>query len=113
MQASKLSILFSHLVGAFSFSSFSVVQYFPLLLNFYLEMDASMEEMWKQFRLSDKEKGAMVIKSDEVAFSQKQAQFSLLIKLQTNKEYSKEASKSTLYQLWHCSHGVNNIEVGK
>ena len=75
-------------------------------------MESEMEEMWKRFRLSEKEGGKMLIKSKEVTYSQKQAQFSLLVKLQINKDYNKEAFKATLRQLWRCSHGVSINDVG-
>ena len=38
-------------------------------------MDASLEEMWKRFRLSKVEKGVMSVKSEEVSFSQQQTQY--------------------------------------
>ena len=71
-----------------------------------------MEELWKKFHLSEEEKGVVVVKSEEVARSKKQAQFSLLFKLQTNKDFNKEALKSTLHQLWWCFHGVTIKEFG-
>lgn len=53
----------------------------------------------------------MVVSSQEEAFSKQQAQFSLLLKLQINKD-NKEAFKSTVQQLWYYSHGVTIREVG-
>ena len=48
----------------------------------------------------------IVIKLKEVAYSQRRAQFSVLVKLQINKNYNKEAFKATIRQLWRCSSGV-------
>ena len=42
----------------------------------------------------------MVVKSKEVVFSLKQAQFDVLAKLQINKDYKKEALKATVRRLW-------------
>jgi len=75
-------------------------------------MESEMEEMWKRFRLSGKEGGETLIKSKEVTCSQKRAQFNLLVKLQINKDYNKEAFKATLRQLWRCSRGVSINDVG-
>ena len=74
-------------------------------------MDGSMVELWKKFRLSEEEKGVRAVSSQEVAFSKQQAQFSPLFKLQINKD-NKEALKSTVQQIWCCSHGVTIREVG-
>lgn len=57
----------------------------------------------------------MAVSSHEVAFSKQQTQFSLLFKLQINKDRkttNKEVFKSTGQQLWCCSHGVTFREVG-
>ena len=60
------------------------------------------EELWKLFRLSEKEKDVMDVSFQEVALS----------KLQINEDYNKEAFKSTIQQLWLCPHGVTIREVG-
>ena len=70
-----------------------------------------MEEIWNCFCLSKEEKGVIEIKSHEMALSKKHAQVSILFKLQTNKEFNKEAFKSTIYQLWHYSHSLTIKEV--
>lgn len=55
----------------------------------------------------------IVIKSKEVGYSHKHAQFSVLAKLEINKDYNKEAFiKATVKQLWHCSSWVSITEVG-
>ena len=59
-----------------------------------------MEELWKKFSLSEEQKGVLSVNSQDVAQSKEQAQFSLLFRLQTNKDFNKEAFKSTLQQLW-------------
>ena len=59
-------------------------------------MESDMEELWKRFRLWEEEVVEMVIKSKEVAYSQKHAQFSVLAKLQISKDYNKEAFKATV-----------------
>ena len=71
-----------------------------------------MEELWKLFRLSEKEKDVMDISFQEVALSKQQIQFSILFKLKINKDYNKEAFKSTIQHLWLCPHGVIIREVG-
>ena len=71
-----------------------------------------MEELWKKFHLSNEEKGVMVVSSQAVALSKQEAQFNLLFKLQTNKDFNKETFKSTIQQLWCCSHGVTIKKVG-
>ena len=48
----------------------------------------------------------------DVAGFKQHAQFSLLCRLQTNKNLNKEALKSTLQQLWRGSHGVTIKDVG-
>ena len=55
-----------------------------------------MEELWKKFNLSEDEKGVLSINSQNVAQSKEQAQFNLLFRLQTNKDFNKEAFKTTL-----------------
>ena len=55
-----------------------------------------MEELWKKFHLSNEEKGMMAVSSQEMALSKQQAQFNLLLKLQTNKDFNKETFKSTI-----------------
>ena len=72
-----------------------------------------MEELWKHFKLSDEEKGIMAMKSHEVVVSKQQAQFSILFKLQTTKDFNKEAFKSPCLSLWRCSRGVTIKEVGR
>lgn len=74
-------------------------------------MDASLEELWKHFRLSEVEKGIMAVKPHEVAISKQHAQFSILFKLQTNKDFNKEAFKSTIFNLGRCSHDVTIEKV--
>ena len=44
--------------------------------------------------------------------SKQHAKFSILFKLQTSKEFNKEAFKSTIQKLWHGLHGVTIKEVG-
>ena len=68
-------------------------------------------ELWKKFRLLEEEKCVLAVSSQEMAFSKQQAQFSPLFKLQINKD-NKEAFKSTVQQLWRCSHGVTIRKVG-
>ena len=75
-------------------------------------MDLSMEELWKKFSLSKEEKGVLSVNSQNVAQSKEQAQFSLLFRLQTNKDFNKEAFKSTLQQLWRGPNWVTIKEVG-
>ena len=53
------------------------------------------------------------MKSHEVAVSKQQAQFNILFKLQTTKDFNKEAFKSTCLSLWRCSRGVTIKEVGQ
>ena len=74
-------------------------------------MDSDLEEMWKKLRFSREEEGELVIKSNEVAYSQHKAKFNLLVKLRINKDYNREAFKATLRQLWRCQHGVSIKEV--
>ena len=54
----------------------------------------------------------MDVSFQEVTLSKQQIQFSILFKLQINKDYSKEAFKSTIQQLWLYPHGVTIREVG-
>ena len=76
-------------------------------------MDAAMEEMWRKFNLSDDEKGVLAVSSHNVSNSSKQhAKFSILFKLQTSKEFNKEAFKSTVQKLWRGLHDVTIKEVG-
>ena len=53
------------------------------------------------------------MESHDVAASKEQAKFSILFKLQTNKDFNKDAFKSTCANLWRASHGVNIKEVGQ
>ena len=71
-----------------------------------------MEELWKKFTLSEEEKGVLSINAQDVARSKEQVQFSLLFKLQTNKDFNKEAFKSTIQQLWRGSQCAIIKEVG-
>ena len=71
-----------------------------------------MVELWKKFSLFEEEKGILLVNSQDVAQSKEQAQFSLLFRLQTNKDFNKEAFKSTLQQLWRCSNRLTIKEVG-
>nr|POE57539.1 hypothetical protein CFP56_06599 [Quercus suber] len=75
-------------------------------------MDAALEELWKKFNLSEDEKGVLSVNSQDVAQSKEQAQFSLLFRLQTNRDFNKEAFKTTLQQLWRGPHHVTIKEVG-
>ena len=75
-------------------------------------MDSSMEELWKKFSLLEEEKGILLVNSQDVAQSKEQAQFSLLFRLQTNKDFNKEAFKSTLQQLRRGSNRLTIKEVG-
>ena len=75
-------------------------------------MDATLEELWKKFTLSEEEQGVLSVNAQDVAQLKEQAQFSLLFKLQTNKDFSKEAIKSTIQQLWRGSQRVSIKEVG-
>ncbi|KAL0007353.1 hypothetical protein SO802_008855 [Lithocarpus litseifolius] len=76
-------------------------------------MDATLEELWKRFKLSEEERGVLAVESHDVAVSKLQAKFSILFKLQTNKDFNKDAFKSTCANLWRASHGVNIKEVGQ
>lgn len=71
-----------------------------------------MEELWKKFTLSKEEKGVLLVNAQDVARSKEQAQFNLLFKLQTNKDFNKEAFKSTFQQLWRGSQCVIIKKVG-
>ncbi|XP_075649855.1 uncharacterized protein LOC142620359 [Castanea sativa] len=75
-------------------------------------MDATLEKLWKKFTLLEEEKGALSVNAQDVARSKEQAQFGLLFKLQTNKEFNKEAFKSTIQQLWRGSQRVTIKDVG-
>ena len=71
-----------------------------------------MEELWKKFSLSEEEKGVLSVDYQDVERLKEHAQFSVLFRLQTNKEFNKEAFKSTLQQLWKGPHRVIIKEVG-
>lgn len=71
-----------------------------------------MEELWKRFNLSEEERGVLSVNSQDVAQSKEQAQFCLLFRLQTNKDFKNEAFKSTLHQLWRGPNRVTIKEVG-
>ena len=71
-----------------------------------------MEELWKHFKLSEEEKGVTMVEAFEVAGSKQQAQYSILFKLQTNKDFNKEAFKATCGNLWNSNQGVTIGEVG-
>ena len=60
-----------------------------------------MEELLRNFKLLDVEKGVTMVEAFEVAGFKQQAQYSILFKLQTNKEFNKEAFKATCRDLWH------------
>ena len=75
-------------------------------------MDAMMEEMWRKFNLSKEEKGVLVVSSQDVSNSKQHAKFSILFKLQTSKDFNKEAFKSTVQKLWCGLHGATIKEVG-
>lgn len=84
-------------------------------LLFYISsssMDAAMEELWKTFHLSKEEKGVLEVSYQEVAISKQHAKFSILFKLQSNKDFNKEAYKLTIQKLWRGSHGIIIKEVG-
>ena len=70
-----------------------------------------MEELWKKFTLSEEEKGVLSVKSQDVARSKEQAQLNLLFKLQTNRDFNKEAFKSTIQQLWRGPQRITIKEV--
>ena len=53
------------------------------------------------------------MESSEVAISKQQAQFGFLFKLQTTKDFNKEAFKATCVNLWHSSQGVTIKESDK
>ena len=53
------------------------------------------------------------MESSEVAISKQQAQFGFLFKLQTTKDFNKEAFKATCVNLWRSSQGVTIKEVGQ
>lgn len=55
----------------------------------------------------------MAVKPYEVALSKQQSQLNILFKLQTNKDFNKEAFKSTIFHLWCCSHKVTIRDVGQ
>ena len=76
-------------------------------------MDASMEELWGNFKLSEEEKGVTTVEAYKVTGSKQQAQYSILFKLQTNKEFNKEAFKATCGDLWHFNQSVTIREVGQ
>ena len=44
-------------------------------------MDASMEELWGNFKLSEEEKGVTMVEASKVTGSKQQAQYSILFKL--------------------------------
>ena len=75
-------------------------------------MDAAIKELWRKFHLSEEEKGVLAVSSQEVALSKDHAQFSILFKLQSTKDFNKEAFKSTIQKLCHGLHGVTIKEVG-
>ena len=70
-----------------------------------------MEELWKHFKLSKEEKGITTVEASKVAISKQQAQFSILFKLQSTKDFNKEAFKATCVNLWRSSQGVTIKEV--
>ena len=71
-----------------------------------------MEELWKKFTLTKEEKGVLLVNAQDVTRSKEQAQFSLLFKLQTNRDFNKESFKSTIQQLWRSFECVIIKEVG-
>ena len=75
-------------------------------------MDAAIKELWRKFHLSEEEKGVLAVSSQEVALSKDHAQFSILFKLQSTKDFNKKAFKSTIQKLWRGLHGVTIKEVG-
>ena len=75
-------------------------------------MDVAMEELWRKFYLSKEGKGVLAVSSQEVALSKDHAQFIILFKLQSTKDFNKEAFKSTIQKLWHGLRGVTIKEVG-
>ena len=72
-----------------------------------------MEELWRNFKLSEEEKGVTTMEASEVAGSKQQAKYSILFKLQTNKEFNKEVFKATRGDLWRLNQGVTIREVGQ
>ena len=81
------------------FNPFLHISFSPFLLLFTL------------YLLLEVEKGVMVVKPHEVAISKQRAQFSILFKLQTNKDFNKEAFKSSISNLCRCSHDVTIEKV--
>ena len=75
-------------------------------------MDAAIKELWRKFHLSEEEKGVLAVSSQEVALSKDHAQFSILFKLQSTKNFNKEAFKSTIQKLSRGLHEVTIKEVG-
>ena len=72
--------------------------------------------LWKNSGFISKkkeEKGITAMESSEVAISKQQAQFGFLFKLQTTKDFNKEAFKGTCVNLWRSSQGVTIKEVGQ
>ena len=70
--------------------------------------------LWKNSGFISKkkeEKGITAMESSEVAISKQQAQFGFLFKLQTTKDFNKEAFKATCVNLWRSSQGVTIKEV--
>ena len=53
------------------------------------------------------------MEASEVAGSKQQAQYSILFKLQTNKDFNKEAFKATCGNLWRSNQGVTIKDVGQ
>ena len=53
------------------------------------------------------------MEASEVVGSKQQAKYSILFKLQTNKEFNKEVFKATRGDLWRLNHGVTIREVGQ
>ena len=75
-------------------------------------MDAAMEKLWRKFHLSEEEKGVLALSSQEMALSKDHAQFSILFKLQSTKDFNKKAFKSTIQKLWHGLREITIKEVG-
>lgn len=97
-----------------SFSSKnSFLFFYPCLSLSTGSMDATLEELWKRFKLFEEERGLLAVESHEVVVSKQQAKFSIVFKLQTNKAFNKDAVKSTCANLWRASHGVNVKVVGQ
>ena len=94
--------------------SFSSFLYYLL---FSLSVYSSWRNRWKNFRnisnFQKRKKELRRWKLLKVAGSKQQAQYSILFKLQTNKDFNKEAFKATCGNLWRSNQGVTIKDVGQ